>query len=196
MNGPNFNLDTQGGNGRLPTVANGPRSVAQAPYGEFVNFNVPDASGPDYRKLFFTYLGLALKYRWLVVACCTLALAIGFVLTYTQTPIYQAVVIIQIDKQAARVVKAEDVQDPDSATDTTRFYATQYDLLRSRSLAERVAADLDLATAADFLHPVSTSAWARLRSLIRSAVSKTQDTVTKAQDKATLEDRKSAAASM
>src|SRR5262249_15242897 len=39
-------------------------------------------------------------------------------------------------------------------------------LLRSRSLAERVAADLDLASAKDFLDPPSTSAWGKLRNLI------------------------------
>ena len=190
MNVP-INLDNDGKNRSLPsTVANGTRSVAQAPYGDFVNFNVPDASEPDYRKLFFTYLGLALKYRWLIVACCTLALAIGFILTYTQTPIYQATVTIQIDRQAPRVVKAEDVQDPDFGTDSTRFYQTQYDLLKSRSLAERVAADLDLATASDFLYPASTSAWAKLRSLIRGSAAP------KIQNKVSLEDRKSAAAAM
>ena len=198
MNVPSFNLDPEAGNARLPSVvANGSRSVAQAPYGEFVNFNVADESGPNYRKLFFTYLGLALKYRWLILTCCALALAIGFIITYSQTPIYQATAIIQIDRLAPRVVKAEDVQDPNSGTDASRFYQTQYDLLRSRSLAERVATDLDLATAADFLHPASTSAWAKLRSLFHaSAVTKPQDAPTKTQDKVNLEQRKSAAAGM
>jgi capsular exopolysaccharide synthesis family protein len=193
MNVPSLNLNGEGGNARLPSAAaNVSRAVAQAPYpyGEFSNFNVEDASGPNYRKLFFTYLGLALKYRWLILACCTVALAIGLISTYSQTPIYQASVTIQIDRQAPRVVKTEDVQNLDSGIDGSRFYQTQYDLLRSRSLAERVVTDLDLATASDFLNPPSMSAWAKLRSLFHASA------VTKTQNNMDVEQRKSAAASM
>ena len=106
-----------------------------------------------------------LKYRWLIIAISGLALAIGFIQTFTATPIYQATVTIQIDRQAPKLVK-EVVQDRDFGGGDQRFYKTQYDLLKSRSLAERVAADLDLATAKDFLNPPSTSAWGKLRSLI------------------------------
>jgi uncharacterized protein involved in exopolysaccharide biosynthesis len=167
MNVPNLNFDAEGGAARLPsTTAYGPRSVTQAPYGEIVYPNVQDEATSEFRNLFFRYLGLALRYRWLILACCVLSLAIGFILTYTQTPIYQATVTIQIDRAAARVVKTDSAQDLDSGTDGMRFYQTQYDLLKSRSLAERVATDLDLAAAPDFLHPPTTSAWAKLRSLI------------------------------
>src|SRR6516164_3046074 len=176
MNVPNLNFNAEGGSARLPAeggsarlpsaAAYGSRSVAQAPYGESVNFNAQDESTTNFRKLVFEYLGLALKYRWLIVVCCALSLATGFILTYSQTPIYQATVTIQIDRQAARVVRVDGAQDADSGMDSTRFYQTQYDLLRSRSLAERVATDLDLAAAPDFFHPPSTSAWAKLRSLI------------------------------
>ena len=55
MNVPNFNFDAEGRSDRLPsTAANGSRSIAHAPYGEFVNFNAQDESTPDYRKLFFS----------------------------------------------------------------------------------------------------------------------------------------------
>src|SRR5262245_490901 len=136
MNVPNLNFDAEGGAARLPsTAAYGPRSVTQAPpYGEIVYPSAQDESTSEFRKLFFRYLGLALRYRWLIVVCCALSLAIGFILTYTQTPIYQASVTIQIDRSAARVVKVEGAQDPDSGIDSMRFYQTQYDLLRSRSL--------------------------------------------------------------
>ena len=103
-------------------------------------------SAPDYRKYFFMCLALVLKYRWLIIAISGLALAIGFIQTFTSTPIYQATATIQIDRQAPKVVK-EVVQDRDFGGGDLRFYKTQYDLLKSRSLAERVAADLDLACA-------------------------------------------------
>ena len=61
----------QGRSDRLPsTVANGSRSITHAPYGETLTFNAQDESSPDHRKLFFSYLGLALKYRWLILVFC------------------------------------------------------------------------------------------------------------------------------
>src|SRR6516164_10030759 len=206
MNVPNLNfnaedgaarLPAEGGSARLPaTAAYGSRSVAQAPYGEFVNFNAQDEPKSDFRKLFFRYLGLALRYRWLILFCCTISLAIGFILTYSQTPIYQATVTVEIDRQAARVVRVQGAQDDYlSGADNLRFYQTQYDLLRSRSQAERVAADLDLAAASDFLNPPSTSAWGKLRGLIfRSANTQTDNEGKR--EAGNLEQRKTAAALM
>jgi polysaccharide biosynthesis transport protein len=130
-----------------------------------------------------------LKYRWLIIAICGLALAIGFIQTFTSTPIYQATVTIQIDRQTPKLVK-EVVQDRDFGGGDQRFYRTQYDLLKSRSLAERVAADLDLAGANDFLNPPSTSAWGKLRSMIFPS----GDTGSK--DRGDFNERKAAAAGM
>src|SRR5215471_13810143 len=155
MNLPNLNFDAEGGSSRLPSTApDGSRSVASAPYGESLNFNDQDEPSSNFRKLFWTYFGLALRYRWVIVFCCAVAVVTGFVLTYTQTPIYQATVTIQIDRQAPKVVKVDSAQDDFGGDD--RFYETQYDLLRSRSLAERVVTDLDLAAASDFLYTPST----------------------------------------
>ena len=66
MNVPNLNFDAESGSARLPsTAAYGSRAVANAPYGEFINFD--QGSTFDHRKAIFTYLGLALKYRWLIL---------------------------------------------------------------------------------------------------------------------------------
>jgi capsular exopolysaccharide synthesis family protein len=199
MNAPNFSFDGDGRSAGLPAPAvNGsrpgiPAPYGQVPYGEFVNFNAPDEQTSSFRKLFFTYVGIALRYRWLIVACCALALAVGFILTYTQTPIYQATATIQIDRQAARVVKSDGVQDPSLAVDDMRFYQTQYDLLRSRSLAEKVATDMNLAAASDFLNPPSTSPWAKLLSLILPS-RKTTTATEENGNKGDLEQRKAWAA--
>src|SRR6516162_1555014 len=144
MNVPNLIFDPEGSARPPSTSAYGSRSIANEPYGAAVNFNAQDEPTSDFRKMFFMYLGLALRYRWLIAVCCVLSLAVGFLLTYTQTPIYQATVTVQVDRQAAKVVKVDSTQDSDFGGDD-RFYQTQYDLLRSRSLAERVAKDLDLA---------------------------------------------------
>src|SRR6516165_4686207 len=142
MNVP-MNFDEERGSARLPsTAAYGSRAVAYPPQGEFINFD--QGSTFDPRKAIFTYLGLALKYRWLILTFCTIALAIGFIGTFTSTPMYRATVSIQIDRTAPKIVKT----DTQSAfgEESDRFYQTQYDLLKSRMLAERVASDLNLSS--------------------------------------------------
>src|SRR5262249_13621871 len=193
MNAPNLSFDAEGRSDHRPlVVSDGSRSIAGVsaePYGSYGANEVGDQSGPDYRKYFFLCLALVLKYRWLIIAFSGLALAIGFIQTFTATPIYQATATIQIDRQAPKLVK-EVVQDRDFGGGDTRFYKTQYDLLRSRSLSERVAADLDLAGAKDFLNPPSTSAWGKLRNLIfPSAATGNKDT-------GDFEQRKAAAADL
>src|SRR6516225_6771206 len=117
MNVP-VNFDAEGGSTPLPsTAAYGSRAVANAPYGEFINFD--QGSTFDHRKAIFTYLGLALKYRWLILAFCTVALAIGFVVTFTSTPIYRATVSVQIDRQVPKIVKTE--TQPDFGDNSDRF---------------------------------------------------------------------------
>src|SRR5262249_16692432 len=179
MNAPNFSFDAEGPSDHRPlVVSDGSRSIAGVsaePYGSYGANEVGDQSGPDYRKYFFLCLALVLKYRWLIIAISGLALAIGFIQTFTATPIYQATATIQIDRQAPKLVK-EVVEDRDFGGGETRFYKTQYDLLKTRSLPDRVAGDLALASAKDFLHPPSTSAWGKLRGLIfPSAGTETND---------------------
>jgi capsular exopolysaccharide synthesis family protein len=191
MNVPNLSFDAGDKSPRLPsTTAYGSR--ATAPYGEFVNDE--RESTFDHRRALFTVVGIALKYRWLILAFCTVALAIGFFVTFTSTPIYRATVSVQIDRQAQRVVKTE--TEPDYGADSGRFYQTQYDLLNSRMLAERVAADLNLASAPGFLDRPSTSPWRKLRSIVLP----TANTGTASEDGGNnaenLDQRKAAAAGM
>ena len=167
MNAPNFSFDPD----RLPSVVgSGSLPARESPRAlmKLGEDNMGEGEPvSDYRKLFFTYLGLALKYRWLILGTCCVALAIGFIVTITATPIYRATTTIQIDREAPKVVKVGNAGNEHGwIGDTLRFYQTQYDLLKSRSLAERVAGNLDLSAASDFIHPKSTSPWAKLVSMI------------------------------
>src|SRR6516164_2358834 len=111
MNAPNFSLDAEGRAARLPsTTVNGPRSITadlrEAGYSNAPNFD-QDQSSIDVRGLFFWGIGLALKYRWLILAICAVALAVGFIKTLRATPVYQATVTIQIDLDAPKIVKVD-----------------------------------------------------------------------------------------
>jgi capsular exopolysaccharide synthesis family protein len=81
---------------------------------------------------------------------------LGLVGTLLMTPVYTASTTLQIDREAARVYSSEDVNPRESMIQGEEFFQTQYGLLRSRSLAERVIADLGLATSDEFLVAMGT----------------------------------------
>ena len=160
MNAPDFNFERRErgltGVGDRRDLVIGTYPTAGAAPAE------PD--GPNLRDQFFKILGLALKHRWLILACCVGGLVIGFLVTFTSTPIYRATATIQVDLAAAKVVKL-DTPDSSPQIDSYRFYQTQRELLQSRSLAERVASNLDLGDGG-FVNPRPTSSWAKLKGII------------------------------
>ena len=100
------------------------------------------------------YWRLALKHRFLILGCFLGALAVGAALTLLMTPIYTAKATLQIDREAARVFNAEDVTPSESLVQGEEFFQTQYGLLRSRSLAERVIESLGLASSNETLKAI------------------------------------------
>jgi len=113
----------------------------------FDDDNTNWAEEPEDRPAFdlASYWRLALKHRILISGCFLASVAIGAALTLLMTPIYTAQATLQIDREAARVFSAEDVTPRESMSQGEDFYQTQYGLLRSRSLSERVIASLGLA---------------------------------------------------
>ena len=73
----------------------------------------------------------------------------GLILTFLQTPYYRAVSRIEIARQAEQVTEVKAVDAIDTGKDQ-EFYQTQYALLKARSLAERVARSLNLASQDEF----------------------------------------------
>lgn len=83
------------------------------------------------------YLRILQQYRWLILGVAAAVLTAALVFTFTRTPMYTAEAILLIERQAPRVLKAqEDTQStqPDYYG-AGEFYKTQYELLRSRDLA-------------------------------------------------------------
>lgn len=104
------------------------------------------------------YWRLALKHRIPIIGCFLAVLGIGAALTLLMTPIYTASATLQIDREAARVFNAEDVTPRESISQGEDFYQTQYGLLRSRSLAERVVESLGLASSDAALESLGVTA--------------------------------------
>ena len=88
------------------------------------------------------YIGLGLKHRYLVSTICIVFLFGGFVNTMLTTKIYSAYTTIKIDRAVQRVVK--DRNPILRSNQTGEFYQTQYELIKSRKLADKVATELNL----------------------------------------------------
>lgn len=98
------------------------------------------------------YLRILLKYRFVMAGMVLAAGAIGIGLSMLMTPIYSSTVTVQIDREAARVLDADsEVLSSQATVQAEEFFQTQYGLLRSRSLSERVVDSLGLANSSAFL---------------------------------------------
>ena len=115
---------------------------------------------------FFSLLGLALKYRWLILGLCV---RLGYRVyrdVYRDADLSRDHDHIQIDPRPQSRQSRTTPRKDDILWTIAAFYQTQYDLLKSRSLAERVAANLDLAGAPISFTPNRPRPGANLFSLI------------------------------
>jgi capsular exopolysaccharide family len=89
------------------------------------------------------YWLIIVKRKWTVISLFLMVIIIAIIATFLTTPIYRATTILQIEREAVKVVEFQEVNPSDSGG--ADFYQTQYELLKSRSLAERVVDQLGLA---------------------------------------------------
>ena len=94
---------------------------------------------PPLRRL----LRMAFRRRWVLIGGIVAGVLVGIIITLLMTPQYNSTVRLQISREAARVVNIDSV-DRDTSIGDQEFYQTQYGLLQTKTLAERVARDLGL----------------------------------------------------
>lgn len=109
----------------------------------------PDQPATAGKPFIVEYWQMALRHYRLIAAVVVLALFAGLILTLLATPQYTADSRIEIARQQANVTNVEGLERDEAAPDL-EFYSTQYELLESRSLAERVVRRLRLATNEEF----------------------------------------------
>ena len=86
-------------------------------------------------------LRLANRWRWVLIGGLAAGAVLGLFITLLMTRQYGSSVRLEISRESARVVNIENVSRDTSIGDQ-EFYQTQYGLLRSQALAERVARDI------------------------------------------------------
>ena len=119
--------------------------------------SAPGPASPESLLNVAEYWRLALKHKFVIAGTVAAALVLGLAATLLMTPIYTASTTLQIDREAARVLDVEDVQPQESMVQGEEFFQTQYGVLRSRSLAERVTDELGLASSDVFLTKMGSS---------------------------------------
>ncbi len=127
---------------RLPVsrVDNATRSLARVPSTAVfpLELQQPVRDAADEPIDLMGYWRVLRKHRWLVLSTLATVLLATTVLTLLSTPIYRATTSLQIDREALKVVDFEGDQRPVENGSGTDFYQTQYELLHSRALAQRV----------------------------------------------------------
>ncbi len=119
----------------------------EQPYPYFPQQDMSDDGGQSID--FYKYLRVLTKYRWLIVGITFTSLLLAAGLTMLMTPIFRATVSIQIDRETANIVKVDGIQ-PDENQASPEFFQTQYEILASRTLAEKVVTTLNLTSDSAF----------------------------------------------
>ena len=89
-------------------------------------------------------LRIFLKRKWTILIIFAVFALFSVVRTYISPPVYRASTTIQIEKFVPRVFDYKEVQPMELSDDSSDFYFTNYELLKSRTLAERAVEDIGL----------------------------------------------------
>ena len=119
----------------MTSIISGPRS----------GFTSPALAVPakDESSMLRQYLRIATRWRYVILGTTVAFVLLGLIVTLLMTPKYTASATIEISRESSQVTNFQGVERETSVADQ-EFYQTQYGLLQSRSLSERVATQLRL----------------------------------------------------
>lgn len=88
------------------------------------------------------------RRKWSIITLVLVVMMLTTLIVFSITPIYRAAVTLLIEQRSARVVSIEQVYGLDGTGN--EYLQTQFELLKSRSLVERVVRQLNLDTHIEF----------------------------------------------
>ena len=86
--------------------------------------------------------------RWLILACIALGVAVATALTLMMTPLYRASILLELNPPEVEIL--EGTTQVTQGRNQLYFLETQYGLLESEALAQRVARELNLVSDPQF----------------------------------------------
>lgn len=127
-----------------PRTAAGSEIAIRQPYYLSPAVIEPQDDSADDGLTLSALLRIVYKHKWVLLLVILMSGTVAGVRTLLSTPVYRSTVTLQIER-AARVISFNNPgEDQDQWSDEVTTLKTQYELLRSRSLAERVIAELHL----------------------------------------------------
>ncbi len=112
------------------------------------------------------YWGLLVKRKWIVLAVIALGATFAVLSTLMETPIYRSTATIQIERERLQVVQFGDASGYDAEYYDDEFVQTQIELLRSRSLAQRVVEEEKLISPSSLPKAKAPTIRSRLRAML------------------------------
>ena len=88
------------------------------------------------------------RRKWSILTLMLVVMMLAALVVLSMTPIYRASSTLLIEQQAAKVVSIEEVYGLEG--NSNEYLQTQFELLKSRGLAERVVRQLNLTTHPEF----------------------------------------------
>jgi len=96
------------------------------------------------------YWRVIMKRKWVAVTFASAVVIFTAIFTFTATPLYKATATLLIEEEASKILSIEDEFGQRRQVADMRFFNTQIKLLKSKSLAEKVAKRLNLASRPEF----------------------------------------------
>lgn len=143
MNSDNSNIhNLPGRQGNSLAVRDEQQAMKPYDYRDTHDERDEDDDEIDLRELWHVIL----RRKWLILSVAALIFIIALISTLMMTPTYQASATLQINPDDTKVLEY-DVNARNQPTNDRDFYQTQYELLQSNTLAQRVIDQLGLESA-------------------------------------------------
>src|SRR5689334_15048929 len=123
------------------------------------------------------WLRIVLKRKWTILVIFVVSAFFSVVMTYLAPPVYRASTTIQIERNVPRLLDYKELTPTVDDDYNADFYQTNYELLKSRAVAERAAEEMGLRKRADVSdsaeppvvapEPAAGSAWQELLQHLR-----------------------------
>jgi len=120
------------------------------------------------------YLRILRKHKWPITLFTAAITSLAAYYAFTATPVYSSTSTLLIEQQKANVVSIEELYGVDS--ENTDYYQTQFELLKSRSLAKRIIDRLGLWNNPE-LSPAARDAVAKMPAAQRDAIGDSENGV-------------------
>ena len=97
------------------------------------------------------------NYRWAIAGFTAAVTLVAILLVFSMTPIYQATTTLQIEQEQAKVVSIEEIYGLEGGNDS--YLNTQFEVLKSRAVLEKVVKKLDLINNPEFNGALREAPW-------------------------------------